>query len=93
MAGENSPQSLAEVHANAYRAYVQAMKEGLANLDLEAMEIPSRAVPNAIPTNCFGTVYCVGHVGCAGGCVGTFGTVGTAYCYGASGATVSQSQG
>ena len=84
--------SIQDVQAQAYKAYVQAMKDGMANLDVEAIDIPAggAATPGLLPScHCVGTFYCMGHVGCAGGCVGCFGSVGTFACYAQSTGTSS----
>lgn len=82
MAGQHK--NIADVHAAAYRAYVKAMQEGMAELDVDALDIPSGGTANAmaLPScHCVGTLYCMGHFGCAGGCVMCAGTVGTIMCY------------
>jgi hypothetical protein len=87
MVNENEPTNIADVQAAAYRAYAQAMKEGMAKLDVEALDIPPGGESDpmmamAMPSHCVGTLYCMGHFGCAGGCVMCFGTVGTVMCSG-----------
>lgn len=67
----------------AYRAYLRAAKEHWANLDVEAVDLKSVAnSPMALPSShTWGTLYCMGHIGTAGGCVMCGGTIGTALCY------------
>jgi hypothetical protein len=46
MAGSESSNPIAEAHAKAYRAYLRTLKESLAEVDIEAVNLPTaRSVP------------------------------------------------
>ena len=55
MPESESSHPIAEAHAKAYRAYLRALKESLADVDIEAVNLPTfRTIPG-LPT--FYTLY------------------------------------
>ena len=49
------PASLDQVYAEAYRSYLRSLKEGLANLDIDALDLSSVHAPAAIAPFSFGS--------------------------------------
>jgi hypothetical protein len=52
------PTTMEQAHAEAYRSYLRSLKESLANLDVDAVDVPS-AGPNVglTPTDCIATFH------------------------------------
>jgi len=76
----------ADPFEEAYRAYLRSLKESLADVDVESVDLSrlQRATPTMLPSShTVGTLWCMGHVGSAGcptvGCFGTVGSVGSYY--------------
>jgi hypothetical protein len=47
MAGSESSNPIAAAHAKAYRAYLRTLKESLAEVDIEAVDLPTvRTIPS-----------------------------------------------
>jgi hypothetical protein len=65
--------SVQKVFAEAHKAYLKAMKEGLAEVDIEALDMTSAAPrPDIISIGCWGSWacwYCYHCYGC-GACLG-----------------------